>query len=349
MFVPHLSRGTLLVAMYGGFKQIGRTGLLAIPAAINQALTAILVDRKRVEPRFLQLWLNHRVKNWERLAGSSRRDPNITKSDIAAFPVLLPSLQEQQSISKVIDCWEVMADTVQQLITSKLLYKQGLVQLLLFGKLRFREFAKEPWQEVRLADVTVGSYQRNGSRLGVDAVMAVTKADGMVPMKEETIGASLERYKVVRRDWFAYNPMRVNIGSIARWTGKADVLVSPDYVVFRCKTEAHAGLFDRQKDGPSPPLLDPDFLDHLRRSRAWEQFVTASGNGSVRVRIYFDDLGQMRLRLPPFDEQQRIAAVLNTFDREIDLFRSELGALKQQKKGLMQKLLTGEIRVKVRP
>jgi len=71
--------GTVLVAMYGGFNQIGRTGLLQKEASVNQALSAILPKRDIVEPYFLLNWLNCKVEDWKNFAASSRKDPNITK------------------------------------------------------------------------------------------------------------------------------------------------------------------------------------------------------------------------------------------------------------------------------
>ena len=104
---------------------------------------------------------------------------------------------------------------------------------------------------------------RNAHGLTADSVMGVNKVQGMIPMRERTIGASLDRYKVVRRDWFAYNPMRLNIGSLARWTKDGDVLVSPDYVVFSCNLDQ----------------LHPDFFDHFRRSSQWERWSPAEACG----------------------------------------------------------------------
>ncbi len=78
-------KDTVLVAMYGGFNQIGRTGLLAIEATINQALSAISVDKNSVDPFFLLCWLNGKVGLWKNLAGSSRKDPNITSKDVGDF------------------------------------------------------------------------------------------------------------------------------------------------------------------------------------------------------------------------------------------------------------------------
>ena len=91
--------GTVLVAMYGGFNQIGRTGILRVPAATNQALAAIMLDdEERVLPEFLLYLLNAKVDYWKRVAISSRKDPNITKSDVEIFPIPLPPVETQRVI-----------------------------------------------------------------------------------------------------------------------------------------------------------------------------------------------------------------------------------------------------------
>ena len=102
---------------------------------------------------------------------------------------------------------------------------------------------------------------RNGSRLPPASVMGVRKEDGIVPMEERLVATDISRYKLVRSNWFAYNPMRLNIGSIARWQGDSVVLVSPDYVVFRCLEQS------------TPAALHPEYLDHFRSSSQWDAFV----------------------------------------------------------------------------
>lgn len=94
--------GTVLVAMYGGFNQIGRTGLLEIPAATNQAVSAIEVNKTIVNPRFLLYVLNARIEYWKKVAISSRKDPNITKDDVENFPVSMPPLEKQNILVKKI-------------------------------------------------------------------------------------------------------------------------------------------------------------------------------------------------------------------------------------------------------
>lgn len=89
-------------------------------------------------------------------------------------------------------------------------------------------------RRAKLRDATRESIARNASALDRGRIMGVTNDRGMRPMREETIASSIERYKIVRPSAFAYNPMRLNVGSIAMSPFDRDVLVSPDYVVFEC-------------------------------------------------------------------------------------------------------------------
>lgn len=162
--------------------------------------------------------------------------------------------------------------------------------------------------------------------------MGVSKVEGIVPMEERIVAADTSRYKTVRKDWFAYNPMRLNIGSIARWQGDDDILVSPDYVVFKCKSSG-------------PHRLDPAYLDHFRRSAVWKEFVSENGDGGVRVRIYYKDLARIQLALPSLLEQEKIADCLDTVDALISVQGRKVDALKAHKKGLMQQVFPRPERV----
>jgi type I restriction enzyme S subunit len=204
-------------------------------------------------------------------------------------------------------------------------------------KLRFLEFVGQSLWTLQLKDVTTESTVRNGETLTVGAVMGVTKTEGIVPMEERLIASDIARYKLVRKDWFAYNPMRLNIGSIARWTGASDVLVSPDYVVFKCLEDTDPGI-------------NPAYLDQLRQTAAWENFVTEGGDGSVRVRIYYPDLARLHLALPSSAEQGKIASCLMSLDELLAAEGRRLEALRAHKNGLMQQLFPrpGECRPRLR-
>ncbi|MEG3157187.1 restriction endonuclease subunit S [Lysobacter zhanggongensis] len=204
-------------------------------------------------------------------------------------------------------------------------------------RLRFPEFVGKPFREVHLKDLTSESITRNVDGLSTKSVMGVTKAEGIVPMEERLIASDIARYKVVQKDWFAYNPMRLNIGSIARWQGDSDILVSPDYVVFQCSK----GLGSE---------IAPAYLDHFRQSGAWEKFVTEGGDGSVRVRIYYKDLARLQVTLPSLAEQKKIADCLTSLDEVIAVQGCKVEALKAHKRGLMQQLFPreGETRPRLR-
>lgn len=206
------------------------------------------------------------------------------------------------------------------------------------SELRFPEFEGLPIHTVCLGDVTEEPSARNHGHLPSEFVMGVRKDDGIVPMEERLVGADTTRYKVVKNNWFAYNPMRLNIGSIARWQGQEDVLVSPDYVVFRCLQQA------------KPTRLLPSYLDQFRRAKQWDSFVNGSGDGGVRVRVYYRDLARLQLSLPDVSEQSKIAACLSSIDGLIDSEAEKLNQLRKFRLGLSQHLfpLPGEAKPRLR-
>ncbi len=258
-------------------------------------------------------------------AGGAQK--NVNAGTLKEFTFDLPPLVEQASIVAWLNLYDRAWAKLGKLHVAKRLVLRGLMQQLLTGRRRLPSFAAQLWNQARLRSVTSECTKRNGAALGVTRVMAVNKTHGLIPMRERTIANDLNRYKVVSPGAFAYNPMRLNIGSIARSHFDHDVLVSPDYVVFEC-TEC-----------------EPRYLDALRRSGLWRRHMAIAGNGSVRVRIYYDDLASMKVRMPGLAEQRAIADVLDTAQKEVDLLKHLRDQIQKQKRGLMQKLLTGQIQV----
>jgi type I restriction enzyme M protein len=110
-----LPKGTVLIAMYGGFNQIGRTGVLEIESTHNQAMTALLPNRK-INPYFLNYILVSSRPYWKSVANSTRKDPNITKSDVLGFRLPLPSLAIQQRIVTQIEQEQQLVNANKELI-----------------------------------------------------------------------------------------------------------------------------------------------------------------------------------------------------------------------------------------
>lgn len=165
--------------------------------------------------------------------------------------------------------------------------------------------AQGGWTQATLGEVTREESRRaGGTETGV-RVYGVSRQFGLTP-EAKYASADLTRYKAIQPGWFAYNPMRLNIGSIGFCRVDDEPgLVSPDYVVFSCRED----------------MLAPQYLAQYIRSPAWRSQTEGIGVGSVRVRIYYRELAGMPLRLPPIEEQRRIAGILDALDDKIDLNR----------------------------
>lgn len=294
----------------------------------------ILVARMRdpVNPDFIcmQMCFGRPRARLHAISCGSTSVAAIYWKDLEQFPVFYPSRAVQDQIVSLINHWSKAIEAIDQKLSRHRMLMNGLMQKLLDGKKRFPGFTK-PWRKLTVGDVAEERTVRNQGRLGTVAVRAVNKFEGMIPMKEQVMADDLSRYQVVRQHWFAYNPMRINIGSICQWTQQDEALVSPDYVVFRCRDE----------------VIDHRYFNAFRRSHRWSSFMESAGAGGVRVRIYFSDLALMSIPLPDLTEQRRIADLFEAADREISILERLLVAYQNQKKGLMQQLLTGKRRVKV--
>ncbi|WP_116125622.1 restriction endonuclease subunit S [Lewinella sp. IMCC34183] len=323
-----LPKGTIVVAMYGGYRQIGRTGMFAFKGCINQALTAITCGPNLI-PNYLLLYLNGNVHIWKRFAASSRKDPNITKSDIFQFPVVLPPLQEQQRIATLLTTWDRAITTTQALIKQLEARKRGLMQRLLTGEVRLPGFERE-WKEYRLGDVTKSFSKRNKNLIEA-RIYSVTNDRGFVyqadQFSHEVAGSDLKGYKIIQRGEFAYNPARVNVGSLAYFTDEIGV-ISSLYVCFKANKR----------------VLD-EYLRYFLKSNKARHDLSVYGEGGVRVYLWYPLFAGIKINLPPKNEQEAIAKVLCVADREITNQQSKLNHLKRQKRGLMQQLLTGQKRL----
>lgn len=316
-----LREGDILVVQSG---HIGTAAVVTEEAAGSNCHAVIICRFKSdiVDPDFASQYLNSQIGQ-ARLrglhVGSSL--PHINTGELGRFKLPLPPLHEQKVLAQLWITWDTAIQKTEQLIAVKERHLAHFRDRLLRNP--------ERASPIKLRDVTQELTARNGTSLGRDAIMAVTKQIGLRPMREETIAASIERYKRVPPRAFAYNPMRLNIGSIAVSQFDHEVLVSPDYVVFAC---------DEFR-------LLPGYLHHLRFTRNWKNQFEFAGNGSVRVRIYYDDLGRFSFELPLIEVQQRIVRFLDAAAHEVKLLREEAEAHRTQKRGLMQKLLTGKWRL----
>lgn len=135
--------GTVLVAMYGGWEQIGRTALLALPAATNQAISALLFRSRSIVPEFILCALQHGRPRWHRVAASTRKDPNITKADVLAFQIPLPAPDEQAEIVRRLRTCGDRLESERSMLAKLRHQKAGLMDDLLTGRVRVTPLLQE--------------------------------------------------------------------------------------------------------------------------------------------------------------------------------------------------------------
>lgn len=257
---------------------------------------------------------------------------NLSIDDFFNIKIRMPNLDEQKKIAEILSTWDEAINLTINLIESKKQFKKALMQNLLTAKIRFPQF-KDEWEEIKLGDFLEEKSDRNTKN--IDLVLSVTNKFGFVTQVEyfdkSVASDNTANYKIVRKGNFAYNPSRINVGSIALLESYEIGILSPMYVVFECLKN-----------------LDNRFLKFWFQSHSFMGNLSKYLAGSVRESLNFNDMKTISIKLPNLNEQQKIAEVLTACDDEINLLNLKLENLKKQKQGLMQKLLSGNIRTKVK-
>ena len=257
--------------------------------------------------------------------------PRADWSYMSEINFIIPPLEEQKRIAEVLSLCDEVIENLTELIEKKEQYKKGVMQRLLSGEVRFKGFTDE-WKNTTLNEVIKEKTVKNKNNK-INLVLSVTNKDGFVIQNEffgKTIASKdLSNYKIVDKWDFAYNPARVNVGSISMLENFDVCIVSPMYVVFSINHE----------------IIYKYFLKYWIQSHNFNGYIKSLSAGSVRSILSFDAMSTMKIKVPSLEEQKKIAGLLSVIDEEIENLKKQLELRKQQKKGLMQRLLTGEVRI----
>ncbi|MCC4265171.1 restriction endonuclease subunit S [Oceanimonas baumannii] len=336
---------TVLVAMYGGFNQIGRTGLLTVPSAINQALSGLMLDDTKADSKYILNYLNGNILQWKKFAASSRKDPNITREDVCNFKVLLPPLPEQQKIAQILSTWDRGIATTEKLIDASKQQKKALMQQLLTGKKRLvdpetgKAFEGE-WETEqfdKLFNIEIGGTpSRSNETYWDDKLETNNNWLSIADLKGKFISRTKERISDlgVAKSNVSLIPKGTIVMSFKLTIGRRAFLNIDTYT-----NEAICALLIKNKD-----KLDNNYLYQALEIVDFEQEIDQAVKGKTLNKA---KLKRLKLSMPSVKEQQKIASVLTSADKDIELLEAKLLHFKQEKKALMQQLLTGKRRVKV--
>ena len=274
--------------------------------------------------------------------------PQLTIKLINGFEITAPSLSEQKKITEILSTWDKAIEQMRKLIDAKKHRKKDLMQQLLTGKKRLPGFLKskgrnsyrffdlpEDWECPQIRDVAQEYSERNTGRDDL-TVLSCSKHLGFVESSEyfgkQVFSADTSNYKVIRRNYFGYPSNHIEEGSIGLLLTHDLGIVSPIYTVFKCIDN-----------------IIPEYLYAVFKTDTFRHIFAISTNASVdrRGSLRWREFSLIRVPHPSIKEQQAIVDVLNVSDREIAQLDTKLKALEKQKRGLMQKLLTGEVRVTI--
>jgi type I restriction enzyme S subunit len=281
------------------------------------------------DPKFLYHALNLRAGSYRQNA--SGLIPGVSREDILSTHILVPPPTEQKRIVDILATWDRAIDQLSHLIEAKRRLKKGLMQQLLTGTKRFPQFAGIDWEECHLGDLF---DERNEVDRGDLPLLSITSDRGVIYRdeidKRDNSNADKSKYKRIAPGDIGYNTMRMWQGVSA--LSSLEGIVSPAYTVCTPK----AGMC-------------AECAQHLFKFPAVVHLFHRYSQGLVSdtLSLKFPQFATIKVTIPSVEEQRRIASVLDAADREVVLLRRDLDALKTQKKGLMQKLLTGQIPVKV--
>ncbi len=331
--------GTVLVAMYGGFKQIGRTGILTIPACVNQALTAVNCNRLSLQPTYLLWVLNHRVEYWKCVASSSRKDPNITSKEIREFPIPLPpTLAEQEAIAGALSDADAWIESLEQLIVKKRQSKQGAMQELLTGKRRLPGFSGE-WSAYYLADLCtkIQDGTHFSPRLGGSDYLYLTSKNvkfGFLDLSSSDRISAEEHSKIyarcdVRTGDLLLTKDGANTGNAALNTLKEPFSLLSSVALLRFDGKTNCASF---------------FLNQLLSTSGQSQ-IKEMMSGNAITRLTLQKIRSLRFSVPKKAEQVAISETLEDMSNEVLELESKLAKARQIKQAMMQELLTGRIRL----
>mgnify|MGYP000492318539 CR=1 FL=1 len=258
---------------------------------------------------------------------NSLSQPKLNKAECEKLPIAVPSYEVQKRIGEILSTWDETIETLEKLITAKEKLKKGLMQQLLTGKKRLPGFEGE-WETKRLGAYFDERVERGFNDLELLSVSKEGVHSQSTSDKRDISNKDKSKYKRVCKGDIAYNTMRM-------WQGRSALsslegIVSPAYTILSPKKDTSSRFFAY--------LFKLPEVVHLFYRNSY-------GLVSDTLNCKYKDFKIIKVVAPTFKEQEAIADVFDLLDSEIKMVEKKRVLIAQQKKGLMQQLLTGKVRV----
>ena len=302
----------------GTYILIGRQGALCGNINYVEGKNYISEHAIAVQSRENMLWLKYKLEYWNlnRYSESSAQ-PGLSVEKLVRYKLTLPPLAEQEKIAEILSTWDKAIEKQTQLIQKLELRKKGLMQQLLTAKRRLPGFS-EPWQKVKLGEICL---IKKGKPLSFTQIK-----EGIYPV---IAGGKTSPYSHNE-----YTDERViTISASGAYAGFVSLHESKIWASDCSVIYSRNGL---------------SILKYIYALLSYKQpYIYSLQVGGAQPHVFPKDISNIIIKIPKEKEQIAIAEVLTATDREIELAQHKLELLRQQKRGLMQQLLTGKKRVKI--
>ena len=342
-----IQKGDILMSIAG---TLGRTAIISeevIPANTNQALAIIRLKKINNVDYINKTLSSSYIKKHINMIGTVGAQPNLSLKQIGDFNILLPSIKEQEKIASILSTVDEQIDNVDALIEKNKELKKGLMQTLLTKGIGHTKFKKteigeipEKWEVKNVSDVAekvcvgfVGSLNKY-----------YTSSEKGIPMIRTTNlsqkGLLLKDLKYVTNEFHIKN--------------KKSIVKKNDILVARHGESGKACLVDCDIDAnclniviirPDTNTINPQYLKEIINSESVIKQVNNSIVGSVQNVVNTKTIAELKMAIPSIEEQEKIVLILSEVDDKIEEYENKKQKLEEIKKGLMQQLLTGKIRV----
>lgn len=276
------------------------------------------------------------------------KQANLSADQVKEISVLIPSFEEQNKIAQILSTWDQAILATEKLLENSQKQKKALMQQLLIGKKRLLDengvSFGEDWSEYSLGNLG-NTFTGLTGKTKDDFGSGVPYITYMNIFKNSRIDINQVDYVIVKED---ENQNSVRYGDIffttssetAEEVGMSSVLLEE---VERLYLNSFCFGFRLNNF----KILLPQFAAYILRSNNIRKQISILGQGATRYNLSKNQLMKLILKLPTIAEQKKIAEILTLSDQEIETLQKKLDCLKQEKKALMQQLLTGKKRVKV--